>query len=75
MTALVREHWGAITVERLAEFLADHDDADASGTSGICRHGLRGMHTTSGHIAEPQKGIVHIRRGHGCLGTWRTYTV
>ena len=71
MSALVKEHWGQITVDTLKEFLADHEGDPA----GICRHGARGMHTTSGHIAEPQKGLLHIRRGHGCLGSWETYRV
>jgi hypothetical protein len=71
MTQLVQEHWGRVTVDLLMQFLADHEGDPA----GICRHNARGMHTTSGHIAEPQKGVVHIRRGHGCLGTWETYTV
>jgi len=71
LTDLVREAWGAITVETLQAFLADHEGDPA----GICRHGARGMHTTSGHIAEPQRGVVHVRRGHGCLGSWETYTV
>ena len=71
MMALVKAHWGEITVDTLKGFLADHEGDPA----GICRHGLRGMHTTSGHIAEPQKGLLHIRRGHGCLGSWETYRV
>jgi isopenicillin-N N-acyltransferase like protein len=79
MTELVREHWGRITVEHMQAFLADHQGESEGGSGAthgaICRHGLRGMHTTSGHIAEPQKGVVHIRRGHGCLGTWTTYTI
>ncbi len=75
MTELVREHWGRITVEHVQAFLADHQGESEGHRGAICRHGLRGMHTTSGHIAEPQKGVVHIRRGHGCLGTWTTYTI
>jgi isopenicillin-N N-acyltransferase-like protein len=71
MTELVQEHWGRITVELLMQFLADHEGDPV----GICRHDVRGMHTTSGHIAEPQKGLLHIRRGHGCLGSWEIYTV
>ena len=70
-TELVREHWGEVTVDLLRQFLADHEGDPA----GICRHGERDMHTTSGHIAEPGRGIVHIRRGHGCLGSWQTYSV
>ena len=70
MGELVNAYWGQITVEHLQEMLADHEGEPA----GICRHGAEGMHTTSGHIAEPQKGRLHIRRGHGCLGSWQTYT-
>ena len=29
----------------------------------------------SGYIAEPAQGVLHVRRGHGCLGTWQTYVV
>jgi isopenicillin-N N-acyltransferase like protein len=71
MSTLIRQHWGQITVETLKGFLADHDGDPA----GICRHGAVDMHTTSGHIAEPQKGLLHVRRGHGCLGSWETYDV
>lgn len=71
MTALIRENWGQVTVDLLKEMLADHEGDPA----GICRHGAAGMHTTSGHIAEPQKGLLHIRRGHGCLGSWEMYRV
>lgn len=69
MTALVAERWGHVTVDVLRGILADHEGDPA----GICRHGAGGMHTTSGHIAEPQKGVLHIRRGHGCTGSWQTY--
>ena len=69
MTALVAERWGRVTMSALQGILADHEGEPA----GICRHGTLGMHTTSGHIAEPQKGILHIRRGHGCTGSWQTY--
>jgi len=71
MTELVRTHWGGITVETMQMLLADHD----GDPYGICRHGGGGWHSTSGHIAEPQKGLLHIRRGHGCTGSWETYAV
>jgi len=71
MAELVKDAWGDITVETLQGFVADHEGDPA----GICRHGAGAMHTTSGHIAEPQRGVVHVRRGHGCLGSWETYTV
>ena len=69
MGELVNAYWGQITVEHLQEMLADHEGEPA----GICRHGAEGMHTTSGHIAELHKGRLHIRRGHGYLGSWQTY--
>jgi isopenicillin-N N-acyltransferase like protein len=69
MSELVRQHWGQITVDHLKGFLADHQNAPGS----ICRHGLTNMHTTSGHIAEPERGLLHIRRGHGCTGVWETF--
>ena len=68
---LVRAAWGTITVDTLKEILADH----ASDPAAICRHGARRMHSISGYIAEPQKGVLHVRRGHGCLGTWTAYPV
>ena len=68
---LVRRAWGRITVDTLKEFLADHDGDPA----GICRHGAGNMHSIAGYIAEPSKRILHVRRGHGCLGTWSTYEV
>lgn len=71
MRALVRENWGRITVETLKEILADHQ----GDPGGICRHGERGWHSIAGYIAEPGRGLLHVRRGHGCLGTWQTYAV
>jgi isopenicillin-N N-acyltransferase-like protein len=71
LNALIREQWGQITVEALKTMLADH----AHDPGGICRHGAAGYHTISGYIAEPAEGILHVRRGHGCLGTWQAYAV
>jgi isopenicillin-N N-acyltransferase-like protein len=71
MRALTREAWGTITVETMKTILADHE----GDPGGICRHGERGMHSVSGYIAEPSRGILHVRRGHGCLGTWQAYEV
>ena len=71
MHVLVRAHWGRITVETMKEILADHHGDPA----GICRHGAAGWHSIAGYIAEPGKGLLHVRRGHGCLGTWQTYEV
>jgi isopenicillin-N N-acyltransferase-like protein len=71
MRGLIGERWGYITVETMKGFLSDHQGDPAA----ICRHGDGGMHTSSGYIAEPAKGLLHVRRGHGCLGSWRTYEV
>ena len=71
MRSLVKEHWGSITVDTMKAILSDHDGDPA----GICRHGKTRMHSISGYIAEPAKGVLHVRRGHGCLGTWHTYEV
>ncbi len=66
---LVYGRYGDITVDVMKEILADHEGDPAA----ICRHGERDMHSVSGYIAEPAKGILHVRRGHGCIGTWNAY--
>ncbi len=71
MRSLIKERWGEITVDTMKEFLRDHDGDPA----GICRHGADNMHSISGYVAEPAKGLLHVRRGHGCLGTWHAYEV
>lgn len=71
MRGLVHAEWGQITVETMQRILADH----AGDPGGICRHGAAGMHSISGYIAEPTRRRLHVRRGHGCLGTWTTYEV
>jgi isopenicillin-N N-acyltransferase-like protein len=71
MRALIQAQWGRISVESLKQVLSDH----AGDPSGICRHGANDMHSISGYIAEPQDRLFHVRRGHGCLGSWQTYEV
>jgi isopenicillin-N N-acyltransferase-like protein len=71
MRALIQERWGKITVTTMQEILADH----AGEPAAICRHGERNMHSISGYVAEPAKRLLHVRRGHGCLGTWATYEI
>jgi isopenicillin-N N-acyltransferase like protein len=71
MRTLVSKAWGTITPNTVKDFLADHDGDPA----GICRHGGGNLHSVAGYIAEPAKKLLHIRRGHGCLGTWTTYQV
>jgi isopenicillin-N N-acyltransferase-like protein len=68
---LVRERWGRLTVEAMKEILADHEGEPGA----ICRHGAKGMDSISGYIAEPARGVLHIRRGHGCTGVWTAYRV
>jgi hypothetical protein len=67
--ALVQGVWGRITVDRLKGFLADHEGDPAA----ICRHGANGMQSICGYIAEPAKGLFHVRRGLGCSGTWEAH--
>jgi isopenicillin-N N-acyltransferase-like protein len=68
---LVAARWGAIDVAVMQEILADHQ----GDPGAICRHGEGGSHSICGYIAEPDRGLFHVRRGHGCLGTWTAYKV
>ena len=71
LRALVTEEWGNITLDRLKSYLADH----AGDPGGICRHGAGGSYSVAGYIADPGAGVLHVRRGLGCTGTWSEYTV
>ena len=71
MRTLLQAHWGRLDVETIKTLLADHEGEPAA----ICRHGAVNMHSISGYIAEPAKRLFHLRRGHGCLGTWTSYGV
>ena len=71
MRHLIRENWGDVTVDTMKAILADHE----GDPGAICRHGAKSMHSISGYVAEPAKGVLHVRRGHGCLGAWRGYEV
>lgn len=68
---LVAQVYGEITVEALQAIMADH----AGDPGAICRHGAGGTHSIAGYIAEPAAGRFHVRRGHGCTGTWTAYEV
>ncbi len=68
---LVDQRWGQIDVDAIKEILADHEGDPAA----ICRHGAGGTHSICGYIAEPANRCLHVRRGHGCLGSWTTYEV
>lgn len=71
MRTLIQNHWGTITVDTMKTLLADHQGDPAA----ICRHGAENMISVSGYIAEPNKGLLHVRRGLGCTGTWAAYEV
>jgi len=71
MRALMQDHWGQLDVEKIKTILADHDGEPAA----ICRHGAVNMHSISGYIAVPANRVLHVRRGHGCLGTWTAYEI
>ncbi len=71
MRQLIKEQWGSITTDTMKSFFKDH----TADPGGICRHGPNGWHSICGYIAEPSKHLFHVRRGHGCTGTWTTYEV
>jgi Acyl-coenzyme A:6-aminopenicillanic acid acyl-transferase len=68
---LVRQSWGKITVDTMKALMADHE----GGNGAICRHGAANLHSIAGYIAEPAKGLFHVRRGYGCKGAWKAYRV
>ncbi len=68
---LVKREWGHITLDTMKEVMADHQGDPAA----ICRHGAAKMHSICGYIVEPEKHLLHVRRGHGCTGTWQAYEV
>jgi isopenicillin-N N-acyltransferase like protein len=71
MQALVEEAYGEISVETMKGFLADHEGDPAA----ICRHGAENMISVSGYIADAANRVLHVRRGHGCTGSWGAYEV
>lgn len=71
MRTLIQQQWGQIDVAALKTMLADH----VGDPAAICRHGAGNMHSISGYIAEAEPRVLHVRRGHGCLGTWTAYEV
>ena len=71
MRSLVTEHYGEVSVETMKAILADHDGDPAA----ICRHGAEEMISVSGYIADATNRVLHVRKGHGCTGTWTAYEV
>jgi hypothetical protein len=69
---LVMGAWGTITVDTLKGFLADHQ----GDPGAICSHGAgASSYSICGYIADPGAGVLHVRRGQGCTGTWTEYPV
>jgi isopenicillin-N N-acyltransferase-like protein len=71
MRELVGAAYGDITVETMKTFLADHQGDPAA----ICRHGADSMISVSGYIADATNRVLHVRKGHGCTGSWSEYDV
>lgn len=71
MRQLVSDAWGTITLDDLKSMLADHD----GDPGAICRHGAGNSYSVAGYIADPGAGVLHVRRGLGCSGTWTEYAV
>jgi len=71
MRTLIKEDWGRVTVETMKAALADH----ASEPQTICLHGDGGSRSIAGYIAEPARGLLHVRHGNGFTGTWQSYAV
>lgn len=78
MRALLAGRYGAITVDDMKRFLADHEGRPTS----ICRHphagpdhpsvSARGK-TAASLIAEPARGLLHVSRGNPCTARFETY--
>ena len=71
MRSLVQEAYGEISVNSRKGILADHEGYPAA----ICRHGAEDMISVSGYVADATNRVLHVRRGHGCTGTWTEYEV
>jgi isopenicillin-N N-acyltransferase-like protein len=71
MRELVGAAYGNISVDTMKAFLADH----VGDPAAICRHGAESMISVSGYIADATNRVLHVRRGHGCTGSWSEYEV
>jgi hypothetical protein len=71
MSELLGEVYGGVTVDTMKAILADHEGDPAA----ICRHGAESMISVSGYIADATNRVLHVRRGHGCTGSWTEYDV
>jgi isopenicillin-N N-acyltransferase-like protein len=75
---LIRDKFGAVTIEDVRLFLSDH----AGHPVGICRHPHEDHgdtvlpntgKTVAALIAEPAQGRLHIARGNPCTNAFATY--
>lgn len=71
METLIRERHGALTVDDLKAFFADHVGYPRS----ICRHNAEGSRLKSifSVIGEPDRGRLHVSVGNPCASQYVTY--
>jgi isopenicillin-N N-acyltransferase-like protein len=71
---LVAEHRGKLTIDKLKEFLADHQ----LHPTAVCTHAEGNpwnMATIAAIIAQPASGIMHVALGHACEKGYVTYSI
>jgi isopenicillin-N N-acyltransferase like protein len=75
INGLIREDFGAITVDRMKTCLSDHSNYPTS----ICRHAQTAdagtMKTVASMIAEPAFRRMHVALGNPCNSRYVTYTM
>lgn len=74
LRTLIKNEYGAITVEMIKRFLSDHEDPPIS----ICRHlneQNQGSKTVASLIAEPESGRFHVCMGNPCENEYQIYEV
>jgi isopenicillin-N N-acyltransferase-like protein len=72
LRTLIKDGYGSITVEKVKQFLSDHENPPIS----ICRHlneQNRGSKTVASLIAEPESGRFHVCVGNPCENEFQTY--
>jgi predicted choloylglycine hydrolase len=71
---LVTEHCGKLTIEKLKEFLADHQ----LYPTAVCTHAEGNpwnIATIAALIAQPSRGIMHVALGQACKKQYATYAI
>jgi isopenicillin-N N-acyltransferase-like protein len=75
MEALLREHYGRLTIADLKAYFADH----AGFPRSICRHAEaetgRALKTIYSVIGEPDRGVLHVSVGNPCESDYFTYAL